>query len=111
MTSCTVEGRQVPSLGGQALMRNGRMAGDAFFRAPGNVMNSVAFYAYQFFFGMGAGSIHFCSVAVAGGTIGFFQFVGMGQVLRIAMANRAVNFAVVGLPVFVMTVKALVRAE
>jgi hypothetical protein len=74
-------------------------------------MNSMALAACQLFFGMRTGPVHFCSIAMAGGTIWFFQFVGVGQILRITVASRAIELAVVGFPVFVMTVKAFICAE
>ena len=50
-------------------------------------------------------------VAMAGRAIGLFEFAGMGQFFRVAMAGRAIDFRVIGLLVFVVAVKTLVGTE
>ncbi len=59
MTPRAVGGGEVLAGRWEAFMGNRCMAGDAFLRALGQVMDSVALFAFQFFFGMGACPIHF----------------------------------------------------
>lgn len=79
--------------------------------ALSDVMDSVALRACQVLLSMDALPVVFYPTPVAGSTIGFLQFIGMGQVFRIAMAGRAIKSAMVGFPVFVMAVKTFLRTE
>ena len=60
---------------------------------------------------MDALPVPFYRTFMAGSAIGFLQFAGMGQALRIVMTGRTVKPAMAGLFVSAMAVKTFVCAE
>jgi len=52
-----------------------------------------------------------CGLAMAGGTIRFHEFVGMGQVLYVAVTGNTLQLPMVRFPVFVVAVKAFLCCD
>ena len=90
------------------LVRDRRMAGDAFLCRPREVMDGMAFLAGDAPFGMYAGCVCLHGIGVTGGAIGLFQPVGVGKLFGIGMTGDTVRRGVVRLSVRVVTVETLV---